>query len=115
MDEAKRKRWREMLRPRSKVREWEAALQDDLTLYCRLETMRGRVIGFSVVLLHGAQCVTRYDTEHGTAHRDVLDRKGKLIRKEWLQEHTFHDAFEYARLDVTLNCRRYYREFCDRG
>lgn len=83
---------------------------------CRVEvekiTFRGRVTGFRVVLLAEIDgelhCVTRYDTAHGFAHRDVLGFGGKSLDKEVLSvDDDYNAAFELSYKDIISNYEHY--------
>ena len=56
-------------------------------------------------------CVTRYDTAHGQAHRDVLGKSSGLLEKQWLLELTFNEAFDYALGDLKKNYADYIQDF----
>jgi hypothetical protein len=52
--------------------------------------------------------VVRYDGVHGAAHRDLLDRKGRIVEKIWLNENmSFADALTFGQKDLTANWHRY--------
>jgi len=73
------------------------------------------VTDFRVILLavigDRLQCVTRYDTAHGFAHRDILRFDGSLLRKEPMQENDFDLAFDAAYADITFNHERHLAAF----
>jgi hypothetical protein len=58
-----------------RTREWTKYLPDGFTIQVFLKTFLGQIVSFSVVLLKDGECITRYDTMHGFAHRDVMGRK----------------------------------------
>ena len=74
-------------------------------------TVKGRIVSFVVRLMRieGDQIfgVVRYDTAHGMPHRDILDRKGRLLRKDWLAEMTFDQALNHAKKDLFSNYEKY--------
>ncbi len=76
---------------------------------------RGRVTKFRVVFLaeiNGRlECITRYDTAHGHAHRDVLGLNEGLRGKLPMPTVTFNEAFDYARRDLRKNARIYLEDF----
>ncbi len=94
---------------------WTIYLDDDAYILIFLQTNGPIVTGFAVVLVamvDGQQvCVTRYDTAHGQAHRDVLGRKSGLIEKEWLVDLTFNEAFDYAINTIKRNYGNYIQDF----
>ena len=94
---------------------WTIHLDDDCSILIFLQTDGPLVIGFAVVLVAKVDgefvCVTRYDTAHGQAHRDVLGRKSGLMEKEWLVDLTFNEAFDYAIAKVKESYGNYIQEF----
>ena len=86
---------------------------------CRVEVEKhsrgGQVVGFRIVLLAVIEgvthCVTRYDTAHGFAHRDVLAFGGRLTGKDLMEETDFALAFEQAYFDIILNYERYLHDY----
>ncbi len=95
-----------MKAPRQK--EWIKDLPDGFQVYFRLVTFFGRVVGFSASLSHGGECITRYDTAHGFAHRDVLGRQNALIRKESYETLSLKEVFLHANRDLSENYASYY-------
>jgi hypothetical protein len=85
---------------------------DDLT-FVQVEflTVRGRVVSFVVRLMRetGGRWinVVRYDTAPGVPHRDVLDKRGRILRKDWLAGMTFEAALTPAKDDLLQNYERY--------
>jgi hypothetical protein len=60
--------------------------------------------------------VVRYDTAHGFAHRDRLDRRGRVIAKDALGAGlSLTDALLLAERDVRQNWQRYRRDFVTGG
>ncbi len=56
--------------------------------------------------------VVRYDGSHRGAHRDLLDARGRTVRKSWLPEDlTFSEAFGFAVADIEQNWPRYRQDF----
>lgn len=56
--------------------------------------------------------VVRYDSAHGFAHRDVLNRDGIIIEKVDLGEGlTFADALNFGQQDIRQNWRTYRQAF----
>jgi len=70
---------------------------------------------FRVVLLavigDRLRCVTRYDTAHGFAHRDILRFDGSLLRKEPMQENDLDLAFDATYADIAANHERHLAAF----
>jgi hypothetical protein len=76
----------------------------------------GRVVRFAIqyeTTLAGERVpVVRYDTAHGYAHRDRLDRQGRVIAKDELGRGlSLGDALVRAEQDLRQNWRRYRRNF----
>ena len=88
-------------------KEWIKDLSDGFELYVRQDSLLGIWYGFSVVLIYEDECVTRYDTAHKKAHRDVLGKTKGLIAKEWHENLSLKEAFEYAIDDLSNNYRTY--------
>ena len=90
---------------------WIVQLDGKSRILIFLHTNGPRVISFAVVLvsvLDGKEsCITRYDTAHGQAHRDVLGMKGGLLEKQWLLDLTSNEAFDYALSDIKENYDNY--------
>jgi hypothetical protein len=70
-------------------------------LRVRLTTERGVVVDFTVqyeAWIDGVhRPVVRYDTAHGTAHRDLLGPEGDVIAKRWMPgpfDKAFNDALD---------------------
>ena len=55
--------------------------------------------------------VVRYDTAHGVPHRDLLDKRGRVLRKNWLVGMTFEQALIHAKEDLLKNYERYIKNF----
>lgn len=93
-------------------KEWVVYLTDLARMEVEKITVRGLVIGFRVILLveidGDLHCITRYDTAHGFAHRDVLGFSGKQLDKEILQVNdNYRVAFELAYRDILSNHEHY--------
>ena len=54
--------------------------------------------------------VLRYDTEHGFAHRDNVDRKGNK-RKTPMFTRNYNEALTFAEYDVKSNWKVYKKSF----
>jgi len=95
-------------------REFEVPLDDDAAEWLRLRitTERGNVEAFTVqyeTTVEGERLpVARYDGAHGYAHRDLLDRRGRMIDKLRLPGGpTYKEALELGRRDLLANWPRY--------
>jgi hypothetical protein len=98
--------------------DYEDALDDAAQEWRRVRiwTEAGRVVRFTVqyeTTLAGERVpVVRYDTAHGYAHRDRLDRRGLVIAKDELsRELTLAEALTIADQDLRQNWRRYRHDF----
>lgn len=58
--------------------------------------------------------VIRYDTEHGYAHRDVIDRKENK-RKTPMFTRNFNEALTFAEYDIKSNWETYKKNFLGRS
>lgn len=76
--------------------------------------VRGKIVFFRVQLeiswKDQWQPVVRYDTAHGLAHRDLMNRKGE-VTKTPLFNQDFNDAPTFAENDLKTNWRYYKRYF----
>jgi len=54
--------------------------------------------------------VVRYDTSHGFAHRDILDRKGGKTKTP-LFINNFNEALTFAEYDIRSNWKHYKEGF----
>jgi len=79
------------------------------------EIVAGKTTAFRVVFLAeiaGAiHCVTRHDTAHGFAHRDVLGITERLRGKLPCPTMTHNQAFDYAIRDIEQNAENYLADF----
>lgn len=75
---------------------------------------KGKVVSFSIqyeTKFRGKwHPVVRYDTSHGFAHRDLMDRNGK-IRKTPIFMHNLGDALTFAESDLKENWEIYKKRF----
>jgi hypothetical protein len=51
--------------------------------------------------------VARYDTCHGWPHLDVVNERGELVLKRWMEERDIGAAFQQALLDFKKNHEKY--------
>jgi len=49
----------------------------------------------------------RYDTCHGWPHLDVVNGRGELVLKRWMEERDIGEAFQQALLDFKKNHEKY--------
>ena len=86
-------------------------MPDGFKIYVRRTTRRGELSDFAVVLIYGGECIVRYDTAHGFAHKDVLGKRSALIEKQSFDLLSTWEAFEYALNDLAENFRDYLQFF----
>jgi len=71
------------------------------------ETDGPRMVSFVVRLVftndQGEHTMARYDTAHGTAHRDLLTPANRLREKRWMTNVDFFRALDYAVKDFKKN------------
>ena len=89
-------------------KDWIIYPSDGYELLVRQNSFLGIWYGFAVILVFNDECVCRYDTAHGIAHKDVLGKKSGLIRKEWCESLTFKEAFSHAIHDLSENYQTYH-------
>lgn len=90
------------------LKTWEIPLGDGFRIICERETLLGRWLHFAVVLVKDDVCITRYDSAHGFARRDVLGQKSGLIRKEECINMTLREAFGHGIDDFKANFRTHH-------
>ena len=84
------------------------------TIRVAFDLDRGRAIDFTVQfetwLDRRWRPVVRYEVAHGRPHRDVLDRAGRQVSKDWLPpEVDLQNAMEEAVADIKRNWATYLR------
>ncbi len=97
----------------------DSATREGERIRIRLNVERGILTDFVVQyetptseLSHEHVAVVRYDGSHHRAHRDLLDARGRTVRKSWLPEHlSFGEALDYAIADIDQNWTRYRQDF----
>ena len=76
--------------------------------------LKGDVLSFVVqyeIKLEGTWFpVVRYDTRHGFAHRDILDKKGRK-QKTPIFAKDYNEALTFAEYDIRSNWRIYKQQF----
>lgn len=84
-------------------------------LRVRLQIERGRVVRFTVqyeaVVGDQTYPVVRYDSAHGAAHRDTLDRAGRVVAKDWISGTSYADVVTEAIADIKSNWQTYRDRF----
>lgn len=76
--------------------------------------VKGAVVGFVVqyeTKIEGTWFpVVRYDTRHGFAHRDVLDKKGNQNKTPIFVD-SYNEALTFAEYDIRSNWKLYKQQF----
>ena len=93
-----------------RVKEFEIQLTTEFYLLVRIESLRGRVSGFVVLLIKTGERhvnLVPYDTAHGQPHRDLLGKRAGLLRKDWLEGVSLQISLKYAIDDLKANYERY--------
>ena len=57
--------------------------------------------------------VVRYDTAHGFAHRDLLDKNGYVIKTPLFNQ-DYNDALTFAESDLKINWKYYKTKFMEK-
>lgn len=95
-------------------KEWTVPF-GNFALLIRRETRDGVMVDFAVVLVvfigENWVDVTRYETAHGYAHRDVQGQNEGLRGKLRLPKVTYEEAFDYAIRDLKQNATIYLADF----
>ena len=92
-------------------KEWTQDLPDGFTVEVVLKTFLSKIVSFSVVLLKDGQCISRYDTTHGFAHRDVLGQKNASPLRKIKYTMRLTEVFNYARKDFAQNYAKHYEYY----
>lgn len=84
-----------------------------------MRTDRGQVVDFVVqyeaFIAERFYPIVRYDGSHGRGHRDIIDRSGNVIRKDWLPEHvSLGQALDAGLEDIEDHWHAYRAEFVAR-
>lgn len=85
-------------------------------LRARIETVRGNPSSFALqyeTMIDDERVpIVRYDTAHGRAHRDLLDRQGRTAHKRFVpNEWTTKEALDRAFNDIIDNWHNYRERF----
>ena len=90
-------------------------LEHGLFIAVDFETDGPRMVSFVVRLVftdgHGEHTIARYDTAHGTAHRDLLTPANRLREKKWMSNVDFFRALDYAIEDFKENHASYLQKW----
>ena len=95
-------------------KEWTLP-RGNFAILVRRHTVAGKIQSFAVVLLtiHEGNWIdiSRYDTAHGFAHRDVLGLNEGLRGKLPCHNLTYEQAFRYAISDFEQNAEIIFADF----
>jgi hypothetical protein len=90
-------------------------INDTIYIVVDLVMIRGRLLSFVVRLMwiemNKTHNVVRYDTAHGTPHRDTLGKHFGLLRKDWYPGLTHDLVLQRAIADCKLNYENYIAQF----
>jgi SH3-like domain-containing protein len=75
-------------------------------------TRKGQMVSFVIRLEKLREddewrLAARYDTCHGWPHLDVVNGRGELVLKRWMEERDIGEAFQQALLDFKKNHEKY--------
>jgi hypothetical protein len=92
-------------------KDFQIWLTDKIYLVVDYETIDGQIVAFVVRLMliqdDHLYNVARYDTAHGTPHRDIMSRSNNILEKNWLTQMEFDSALTYAIDDFKENYANY--------
>lgn len=84
----------------------------------RLRIEQGSVVRFTVqyetVVDGQVYPVVRYDTAHGTAHRDRMDRRGRVVEKMWMPGRSYAEIATEAIATIKASWQREREDFLGR-
>lgn len=100
-----------------KESDYTIAITGDVRLRLRYRVSGNDVEAFTVqleLMVNGEWLpVVRYDGAHGVPHRDVLNRAGNVIAKEWLPG-SFNEVLTSSRRELEVNWRQHIARFTGR-
>jgi hypothetical protein len=75
-------------------------------------TRKGQMVSFVIRLEKLREdgewrLAARYDTCHGWPHLEVVNGRGELVLKRWMEERDIGEAFQQALLDFKKNHEKY--------
>lgn len=86
-------------------------LNEDTYIAVDFTTVQGIIISFVIRLMliseEGEHNLARYDTAHGTPHRDIVSPSNRVTQKDWLTDLEFQDAMAYGINDFKENHENY--------
>ena len=93
-------------------RDYWTLLVPGVRLATEYMTWKGQMVSFVIRLeklrVDGEwRLAARYDTCHGWPHLDVVNGKGELVLKRWMEEGDIGEAFQQAILDFNKNHEKY--------
>ena len=90
-------------------------INDTTYIVVDLVVIRGRLVSFVVRLMwiemNNTNNVVRYDTAHGTPHRDTLGKRRGLLRKDWYPSLALDIVLQRAIKDSKVNYENYIAQF----
>ena len=93
-------------------RDYWTLLVPGVRLATEYMTRKGRMFSFVIRLEKLREdgkwrLTARYDTCHGRPHLDVVNEKGELVLKRWMEDMDTGEAFRRAILDFEENHEKY--------
>ena len=93
-------------------RDYWTLLVPGVRLATEYMTHKGQMVSFVIRLKKLREdgewrLAARYDTCHGWPHLDVVNGKGELVLKRWMEERDIGEAFQQALLDFKKNHEKY--------
>jgi len=92
-------------------KEYFLEIAEDTIIYVSFKTERGDVTEFVVKLLSELEGewheILRYDSGHGSPHKDILNTNGEVIRKVWYDFLDNGQALTMAITDIKDNFEFY--------
>lgn len=99
------------------TREFVAELIEDVRLRTPFTSESNLITAFTVRLEATIDSrwhpIVRYDGAHGTPHRDILNRRGDVMREDGMSG-TFNDVMTTAQIDIREHWEEYLLQF-ERG
>ena len=84
---------------------------------CRISSNKGKIEGFLVqyeILYEDEwRVVVRFDTYHGTMHRDMISWDA-TIHKEWFPQMKFDEGLNFSYIDIVNNWEKYRIWYCSK-
>jgi len=90
-------------------------LSDESEIVVYFETVNGLIINYVVKLVQlidKKYCeIVRFDNAHGCPHKDIIDKKGNIIRKIWFESIDNKQGLDMAIKDLKDNYEMYIERY----